>query len=205
MNESEQNKTIIEIDDNHIVYKKIDNAKTSSHSYIILIFIIIFIFVISVVYSLLYHFEWSYLITLQKYKKIKKYMNSWFDVIDAKTDEESKKGRLLALSKVGVTDFKCRDFGNSYAPIRLTPSTYLVQSIRRGNSGPWLVAKAEDQDEAAKQFCEFLIYKYSTTNINASKNYITCGNDMFEKIGYSGYFTTNPPCESGLEIIISES
>lgn len=187
--------TVIELDDDSITYKK--STKTYKQSNIFYIILILFIiFIISLCYSILQYFEWKPLMVIQKFKRIKKNMTSWDNITKNKTAIESNKGRLLYLSNKNVSNLQCLDFGNYYAVGRLSKQEYLPEFIKRGNSGPWVIKKANVIDESAKQFCNYVLNKYSD-------NLITCGLKMYEELGYSGYFSNDSPCENALNIFLN--
>lgn len=190
--------------------KKLDYNKqtreivSKSKFNILFIFLIIF-FICSVSYSILTNFNWKPIITLEKFKRIKKNMNSWVSIVTEKTGIEVYKGRNLYLSRPKVSEWECLDFGNYYAPVHLSSSSYLPEFVRRGNSGPWLVSKAtSEKDPSALQFCKFLINKYVVQK-QIGDNLITCGLDMFDKLGYSGYFSNDSPCEKVYGLMIKKS
>lgn len=189
--------TVIEIDDDSITYKKTTKVFNKSNIfYIILILFIVFI--ISICYSILQYFEWEPLTVLQKFKRIKKNMTFWDNITKNKTAIESDKGRLLYLSNKNVTKLQCLDFGNYYMIGRLSSENYLPEFIKRGNSGPWMIQKANTEDPAASQFCNFVLNKYND-------NIITCGLKMYQELGYSGYFMNNSPCEKAISIFLGLS
>lgn len=184
-------KSVIEINENELNYKKIDTKYFNKTKFGFLIILIFIIFLISVILCILQNFDWKPLNNLNTFKRIKKNMNSWSNIVNEKTGIEINKGKLLYLSKPDIINFSCIDYGLYYAVGRLNENIFLPQFIMRGNSGPWTIKKADTEDESAKQFCEFLLNKKSNNN----NNIITCGKDMYEKLGYSGYFTQNSPCE----------
>lgn len=187
--------TVIELDDDSITYKKeYKNYKQSNIFYTILILFIIF--TLSICYSVLQYFEWKPLEVLQKFKRIKKNITSWDAITKNKTAIETDKGRLVFLSNKNVSTLQCLDFGNYYAVGKLSNIDYLPEFIKRGNSGPWIIKKANINDESAKQFCTFVLNKYSD-------NIITCGLKMYEEIGYSGYFSNDSPCEKALSVFLN--
>lgn len=187
-------RSVIEIEENGLNYKKIDTKFFNKTKFIFLIILIFIIFLISVLVCILQNFDWEPLKNLNTFKRIKKNMNSWNTIVNEKTGIEINKGKLLYLSKPDVINFSCIDYGLYYTAGRLNDSNFLPQFIKRGNSGPWVVKKASSVDESAKQFCEFLLVKNINKNINDIL--ITCGKDMYDKIGYSGYFVLNSPCEN---------
>lgn len=194
------NKTIIEIDDKKIKYEKTGKSDLNTDN-VFLIFIITFVILLfSMVFTLLINFEWEPLIVLNKFKRIKKNMNSWFSIINEKTGIEINKGRLLYLSKPSSNNFQCMDFGTYIVPGRLSKESFLPEFVKRGNSGPWVITKADNNDPSAEQFCTFLLDKYVTKSNNID-SLITCGTDMFKKLGYGGYFIPNSPCERAIEVL----
>jgi hypothetical protein len=187
--------TVIELDDDSITYKKNTNSYNQTNVfYIILILFIIFL--LSVCYSLLLYFEWNPLLVLQKFKRIKKNMTSWDTITKNKNAIESEKGKLLYLSNKNVAKLQCLDFDNYYVVGRISSENYLPEFIKRGDSGPWMIKKLNKKDVAAQQFCLYILTKYAN-------NTITCGLKMYEKLGYSGYFYNNSPCEKAISVFSS--
>lgn len=148
----------------------------------------------SFTFCILQTFNWEPLCVLNKFKRIKKNMNSWESIIKEKTGIETNNGKILYLKNTNVSNMQCLNFKNYYIPGRLSTDDYLPEFIRRGNSGPWLIKKNNIDDEASLQFCEYLIQ----TKIK-KENFIKCGIDMFNKIGFSGYFTDNFICEETMQ------
>jgi hypothetical protein len=188
-------KTILAFDNKNLEYTKTDHKIIKKDNFFIIILTVFVIFFLSICYSLLINFEWQPLKTLEKFKRIKKNMNSWTSIVNEKTGIEINKGRYLYLTKPSVSDFQCIDYGSYYVPGRISSSTYLPEFVRRGGSGPWVINKADEKDLSSLQFCKFLLNKYITKSSNLD-NLITCGIDMFDKIGYSGYFMLNSPCDN---------
>lgn len=194
--------TTIVFDNKTLEYRQTGNKIIKKNNLFVILIILFIIFFLSVTYSLLINFEWEPLKALEKFKRIKKNMNSWTSIVNEKTGIEINKGRYLYLSKPSVGDFQCLDFTNYYVPGRISPNSYLPEFVRRGNSGPWVINKATTgEDLSAKQFCTFLLNKYVTQSNNLD-NLITCGVDMYEKLGYSGYFINNSPCENTISVLI---
>lgn len=193
--------TKIVFDNKSIEYNKTDHSIKKKNDLFIILFIVFVVFFLSISYSLLINFEWEPIKVLEKFKRIKKNMNSWSTIVNEKTGIEINKGRLLYLTKPSVSDFQCIDFGNYYVPGRISPSSYLPEFVRRGGSGPWIINKATTgEDLSSLQFCKFLLNKYVTKTTNID-NLITCGVDMFETIGYSGYFMLDSPCEKAIQTL----
>lgn len=193
-------KTVLAFDNKNFEYTKSDHRIIRKDNFFIIIITVFIIFFLSICYSLLINFEWEPLKTLEKFKRIKKNMNSWTSIVNEKTGIEINKGRYLYLTKPSVSDFQCIDYGSYYVPGRISSSTYLPEFVRRGGSGPWIINKADQIDLSSLQFCKFLLNKYITKSSNLD-NLITCGIDMFDKIGYSGYFMLNSPCENTIRAL----
>lgn len=196
-----ENKTTIEIDNDTLLYQQnLSTTINKSNIFLILFFTFLILFV-SVIYTILENFDWAPLLNLKKFKRIKKNMNLWTDIMEEKTGIEINKGKLLYLTNPQVAEFQCLDYGDYYVPGRLSNTSYLPEFIRRGNSGPWIIQKANKSDPSAQQFCKYLLNKYIISSQNNSDNVITCGIDMFNKLGYGGYFISNSPCEKAIEIL----
>lgn len=194
--------TTIVLDNKSLEYKQTSNRVIKKDNLFIILIILFIIFFLSVTYSLLINFEWEPLKTLEKFKRIKKNMNSWTSIVNEKTGIEINKGRYLYLTKPSVADFQCLDYGSYYVPGRLSPTSFLPEFVRRGNSGPWVINKATSgEDLSALQFCKYLLNKYVTQSNNLN-NLITCGVDMYDQLGYSGYFINNSPCENAIKVLI---
>lgn len=188
--------TIIELDDDTITYKKNITNRVSKSEFLFTLLILFIIFIISICFSILQYFEWEPLEVLAKFKRIKKNINSWTSITKEKTAIEANKGKLLYLSKKNVANMQCLDYGNYYIPGRISKDSYLPEFIKRGNSGPWVIQKANKIDESARQFCYYVLNKYSS-------NTITCGIQMYEELGYSGYFLNDSPCENAISIFLN--
>lgn len=200
--EDKHSETIIGLENKHFRYDKLSRQTVSKDKFYIIFIFIVLIFIISFSYTVLFSFEWEPLMVLEKYKRIKKNTNSWMSILYEKTGIEVNKGKLLYLSKPDVSNWQCLDISSYYVPVRISPSSYLPEFIQRGNSGPWTVKKSgTEEDVPALQFCKFLIDKYVS---QGSGSIITCGIDMFEKLGYGGYFNTNSPCEKVYSVLVSE-
>ncbi|AUI80643.1 hypothetical protein [White-tailed deer poxvirus] len=147
----------------------------------------LFILAVSVLFLWFQVSDNSILSELVKYTRIKNNIKGWRPLVESKTKLESDKGRLLAAGRDDLLSFHCVDFGQYILPIRLDRKTFLPQSIRRGIGDGWMIRKAAKVDPSAQQFCEYLIK-------NKSDNIITCGINMMDEIGYSGYFMDSHWC-----------
>ena len=193
--------TKIIFNDKTLEYNRVENYITKKNNLFLIWLIIFVVFFLSVSYSLLINFEWEPLKTLELFKRIKKNMNSWATISNEKTAIEVNKGKLLYLTNTSVADFQCIDYGSYIVPGRISSTTYLPEFVRRGNSGPWIINKADTNDLSSLQFCKFLLNKYVTKSTSLD-GLISCGGDMLEKLGYTGYFIPNGPCEKTLSLLI---
>lgn len=96
-------------------------------------------------------------------------------------------------SRLGHTAFlfSCLDIGTAYLPVRINPDTTAYEGIRRGNGDIWSVFKNGTVDEAAKQFCEYII-------MEKNDNTIACGQEMYRTLGYPGYTNIEHWCSATL-------
>ncbi|AAR07429.1 73R [Yaba monkey tumor virus] len=160
--------------------KSIRAAKTSTLCFFVIILsasILLFWFQVS---------KNSFFSELAKYIRIKNSVKGWRPLVNAKTKLESDRGRLMSLNRNDLFSFNCLDYGPYFLATRIDKKTFLPQAIRRGDGDAWMVKKANKVDLSAQQFCEYIVSKYDDT--------ITCGFDMMDKIGYSGYFMDSHWC-----------
>lgn len=192
-------KTKLEFEnDNKIFYEREIALKGSKkESYII--FITVAILIISLVVCLLQNYKWKPLNALYIYKRIKKNMNSWNNLIKEKVAIEKTKAKTIIATKSDYATLQILDFKTYYAVGRLNEQTGLPEFIQRGSSGPWRVMKSTKEfDVSAYQFAKYIQEEYKN-------NIIACGDEMFEKLGFSGYFIKNSPCELALDIMAAKT
>ncbi|QGN68078.1 IMV membrane protein [Equine molluscum contagiosum-like virus] len=132
--------------------------------------------------------------TLARYARIKSALRSWRPLVAAKTRLERERGRQLAARRADIFDFRCMDFGAFFLPVRLDRETFLPQAVRRGRGDGWTVAKAAPLDPGAQQFCEFVLRNHEDSTL-------TCGTEMFNEIGYSGYFEPGHWCRDFVDLL----
>lgn len=120
------------------------------------------------------------------FKKIKNNMNNMKKLNSNKTLIEIDKGKKLVLStSLNLTQFNCYNINNYYVAARINKNTYLPEFIRKDTADVW---KINGSDDSSQQFCQYLIMEHAD-------NTITCGIQMYEEIGYGGYFNLNHPCQ----------
>ncbi|CCU55749.1 entry-fusion complex essential component (Cop-H2R) [Choristoneura biennis entomopoxvirus] len=193
------NNTILQIGEKNIDYYRSAATKLKTYKgYMGYILSMLFI-IISTLFFILQSFRWEPLVQLDKFRRIKKNIGSWKQLVLEKTQIEMTRGRARSLQLINdAFDFKCYDFGNYYAAMRLNQTTFLPEFILRGIGDVWRFRKAAEKDVSAFQFCEYIIW----TNNN---NLAQCGIDMFNKLGYSGYFEYGHPCQYALNILSSNN
>lgn len=179
---------------NEKTYKSINFKETS-----IVIITIIFI-VISLVFGMLRMYKFEPLENLILFKRIKRNMNNWKNIVRNKSIIEAEKGKKLILGGFddSIKNFKCYDFGDYYGALRISPISYLPEFIRKGSGDIWKINKLDNVDIGAKSFCEYIILKHNN-------NTLTCGMNMYNEIGYGGYFDKYHPCYNALDKIIEKN
>jgi hypothetical protein len=191
-------KTILEVHENNLDYYKIETARIKHFKFIEIFFITFILLTLSVFFLILYCYEPEDWKALKNFTLIKNNMSHWKKNIIAKSNIESTRGKRLYLQNPNQDSqiFKCYDFGLYYAASRLNGITFLPEFIRRGNGDVWKVSKSVNTknkyDKSAHQFCQYLTFKNSD-------NIITCGLDMYNKLGYGGYFNFGHPCQTVLD------
>ncbi|QRY18957.1 ORF-87 [Teiidae poxvirus 1] len=168
-------------------------TKTIRHSRASTILFFFLLLVISVVLFFLQISNNRFFNNLAKYVRIKKNLSSWKPLVIQKSKINGELGKHAALNRPDLLRFKCMDFGNYILPIRLNGNNFLPEAVRRGEGDGWMVKKAGKEDPAAEQYCEYILNNYKDT--------ITCGNQMFNILGYSGYFETGHWCQTYLDLI----
>ncbi|AKS26357.1 putative entry/fusion membrane protein [Diachasmimorpha longicaudata entomopoxvirus] len=187
-------KTKLEFENNNKIFYEREVELKGSKREAYIIFITVVILIISLIVCLLQNYKWKPLRTLYIYKRIKKNMNSWGNIIKEKVAIEKQKAQLIIATKPEYGSLQILDFGSYYSVGRLN-SQGLPEFIQRGTSGPWRISKKDTGlDIGAYQFATYIKDVYRG-------NIIACGDEMFKNLGFSGYFIKNSPCELALEIM----
>lgn len=125
---------------------------------------------------------------LSRYNSIKNNMGNWSsNILNFELLEKQKNKTKIPFLKPEIRTWKCFDGGLYYIPLKMGDN-FLPTSIRRGNGGAWKIKKGVGQDEAALQFCSFLIRERAYETIQ-------CGLDAFDKTGNSGLFAPSHWCK----------
>lgn len=194
-------KTLIEVQENNFDYYKNEEVKIQVGKGLELIIFTFFFMTVSIILALLQYYGYEPLVQLDKFKRIKANMGKFRTNIIEKTAIETTRGKRIALTinDPSIYQFECLDFGDYFAALRLDGSTYLPQFIRRGIGDVWKVNKSlkegVSKDTSAEQFCEYIISHYQN-------DYLTCGVEMYDELGYGGYFNPNHPCQYALDILL---
>ncbi|AAC97818.1 putative viral membrane protein [Melanoplus sanguinipes entomopoxvirus] len=193
------NSSIIEIGENNIDYYTQHSTQFKNYKgYMSYILAIIFI-IISTLFFVIQTYKWDPLIQLEKFKRIKNNIGSWIKSITEKTAIEITRGKAKILQlPSSAFEFNCYDFGSYYAAVKLDSTTALPTFILRGDGGPWQFKKASEIDVSAQQFCQYTILKNAYTSVS-------CGLDMYNLLGFSGYFEANNPCQTALDVIVDNN
>lgn len=160
----------------------------------ILVVTVAIMFVIGfVIMSMLQIYRWQPLDIIKAYEDIQDNFNRWQSVLVDYQQLESNKISGLVPYMEDYRNFTCVDYGSFYIAIKFDTYTYsdnnllLPIAVRRGDGDAWLVTKSATNDPAAYQQCLYLISE-------RSDNTITCGVDMYNKLGYGGYLNSGHWC-----------
>ena len=191
-------RTFLEIGEYNLDYYRRTEVRRDRIQNLEIILVTFFFLFISIVIAFGQLYDYRPIVELNKFKRIKHNMSNWKNNIIEKTGIESNRGKklFLQLNDNTIYSFKPYDFGNFYTAMRINNVTYLPEFIRRGNGDVWKVLKAAENDTSAKQFAQYLI-------LTQSSNYLTCGIDMYNILGYGGYFNLNHPCQNALNILVN--
>lgn len=154
-------------------------------------FVLLFLSAVLFIYQIS---EGNVVSTLRQYARIKQSIVNWRPLVEAKSHIERERGRRAAVARPDLFEFRCVNFGAYFLPARLDRATYLPQAVRRGRGDGWMIKKAAATDLSASQFCDFVLDNYSG-------NVITCGTEMFNEIGYGGYFEQGHWCNGFLDTV----
>lgn len=170
---------VITLDPISVEQKRLLEANTNFFSTMFLMIFYIVVLSLIILIYVLYTNNYAPFVVLKDYNAIVRSINTYSILVDEITSQESKENHIKFNATTKFNRFTCIDMGSYYVSVMLN-NEYLPTFIRRGNGDIWRVSKAAAKDDAALQFCNYISTAYMD-------NYITCGNDMFKKIGISGY------------------
>lgn len=190
-----KDKTVIELSEHSLDYMRQTDTKVKKIKGYLIFIITSFITLVSIIFFILQTSDYEFIEQLNIFKRIKNNMVSWKSLILEKTGIEIAKGQNLSTRvDAKAFNFNCYDFGTYFVAAKLSEKNNLPEFIKRGNGDVWMIKKAGKRDESSNQFCEFIIR-------NNTLNTIQCGIDMYNKVGYSGYFESLHPCQTILDEI----
>jgi hypothetical protein len=135
--------------------------------------------------------KWEPLDTFLAFQDIQRNFNKWPSILSDYEILESNKISNLKIYMKNYNTITCVDYGTYYIPAYFQSSNGLLlpTAIRRGNGDAWMITKSDPNDQAAYQQCLYLASEMSN-------NTITCGSDMYNKLGYGGYLNNGHWCNS---------
>lgn len=143
--------------------------------------------------------QWKPLDTFIAFQDIQRNFNRWRKTIEDYEVTESNRIKSLIPSMSNFNQFTCVDYGTFYIPITFMNNyrgaerqhndgkLLLPTAVRRGNGDGWAVTKSASVDPSALQQCLYVASE-------RSDSLITCGSDMYNKLGYGGYFNQGHWC-----------
>lgn len=158
-------------------------------------FISIGLLIIFTLLSIAQTLPWKPLDNFLAFQDIQRNFNKWNSIISQYQILESNKIVALKPSMSNYNRVMCVDYGTFYIPIFFNDLTLngesrtLPAAIRRGNGDGWTVTKSSNNDTAAYQQCLYVASEYIDS-------VITCGTDMYNKLGYGGYLNSGHWCNT---------
>jgi hypothetical protein len=149
---------------------------------------------IVVIIGLLQLSDYEPIATVNKFQIIQSNFSSQYSLVKDYEKLEVAKMQNLVPSMRNYQNYQCIDYGSYILPLRVNPISFLPEAIRRGNGDGWQIQKSGNVDVPAQQFCSFLIMEYGS-------NTISCGLDMYEKLGYGGYLNNLHWCKSARQLL----
>jgi len=151
----------------------------------------IFIMVCLTLIAIAQIIKWKPMDTFLAFQDIQRNFNKWSSIIATYQQLESNKITNLTPSMSNYNSISCVDYGTFYIPAYFASNNGLLlpTAIRRGNGDAWMVIKSDPKDPAALQQCLYLASEMSS-------NTVTCGSDMYSKLGYGGYLNNGHWCNS---------
>lgn len=144
--------------------------------------------------------RWTPLDNFIAFQDIQRNFNNWTKILSDYQTLESNKIKNLVPLMSNYNNIACIDYGTFYLPIffsniTLDGQTYLLPTaVRRGNGDGWSVTKSDSNDPAALQQCLYVASELSD-------NTITCGIDMYNKIGYGGFLNKGHWCNTAKDLL----
>ena len=133
--------------------------------------------------------KWEPIDTFVAFQEIQTNFNKWPSIVSQYEVLESNKIITLKPYMSNYNNIVCTDYDTFYIPMffQTVNGLMLPTAVRRGNGDGWIITKSSKVDTAAYQQCLYLASEMSS-------NLITCGSDMYNKIGYGGYLNNGHWC-----------
>ena len=144
--------------------------------------------------------QWKPLDNFIAFQDIQRNFNNWTVILSDYQNLESNKIKTLVPSMSNYSQVVCIDYGTYYMPmffntITIEDKTLLLPAaVRRGNGDGWAVTKSDNNDPAALQQCMYIASELSDV-------VITCGLDMYNKLGYGGYLNKGHWCNKAKDLL----
>ncbi len=156
--------------------------------------------IVFTIVSLAQMLQWKPLDNFIAFQDIQRNFNTWTSVLREYQSLESNKINTLIPSMSNYDQVTCIDYGNYYMPaffnsiILDDEHLLLPAAVRRGNGDGWAVTKSSNNDPAALQQCLYVASELSDT-------VVTCGIDMYNKLGYGGYLNKSHWCNKARDLL----
>lgn len=144
--------------------------------------------------------EWKPLDNFIAFQDIQRNFNNWNKVISNYEELQSHEIQALVAGLSNYSNFVCIDYGSYYLPAHFKSSSIdntlriLPSAVRRGNGDAWAVTKSAGIDTAAYQQCLYVASELSDREI-------TCGSDMYNKLGYGGFLNQGHWCNNAKDLL----
>ena len=184
----------IDIDDNRAVFDRRRDSSFFSNEISIFVILIVVV-VLSLIVFFLEYFDNQYIKTLRSLVRIKKNMNSISKIVDESHSNAVRRTIMLKSLRpdLNLEEFECYDMGTYYVPARVNPDINTFEFIRRGKGSIHTIQKTNIRDVAALNYCQYLIQTQDQRDV------ISCGLDMYEKLGFSDLLQKNSTCNVIIE------
>lgn len=201
---AEKNRVIIDLesadlsklitDQRHIPYE-VSNSKQFVSMALAIGLLVVFTIV-----SIAQMIQWQPLDNFIAFQDIQRNFNTWTKVLGDYQSLESNKIKTLIPSMSNYNQVVCIDYGAFYMPMFFNDITIentsllLPAAVRRGNGDGWAVTKSSTNDPAALQQCLYVASELSDS-------VVTCGVDMYNKLGYGGYLNQGHWCNTARDLL----
>lgn len=198
------NRVVIDLEENDISKYLRDERfiphEVTNDKHLSAIVISIVLLVCFTVISIAQMIQWKPLDNFIAFQDIQRNFNNWQSILGDYQSLESNKIKTLIPSMNNYNLVSCIDYGTYYLPMFFNAITIdgegllLPAAVRRGNGDGWAVTKSSPNDQAALQQCMYIASELSDTTV-------TCGIDMYNKLGYGGYLNKGHWCNTARDLL----